>query len=138
MAETPALQSRHLFTMEATIAPEQDLGARKIYNITGGTVRGDRVNGTILPGGGDWVTARPDGTAVLDVRGTLETDDGDLIYVWYRGVVAPGENGLYWRTTPVFETASEQYKWLNNIVAVGVHTGDIKPGKVAYEVYEIL
>jgi hypothetical protein len=135
---TKTLQSRHLFTMDATIAPEQDLGTRKIYNITGGTITGERLNGTVLPGGGDWVTFRADGSAVLDVRGTLQTDDGELIFVWYRGVVAPSANGLYWRTTPVFETASEKYQWLNNIVAVGVHSGDVQEGRVAYDVYEIL
>lgn len=136
--KTKTLQSRHLFTMDATIDPVQDIGARKIYPITGGTIAGDRINGIVIPGGGDWVTFRADGSAVLDVRGTLKTDDGALVYVWYRGIVAGGANGMYWRTTPVFETVSEKYAWLNNVVAVGVQTGEIQEGRVLYEVFEIL
>ena len=34
--------------------------------------------GTVLGGGGDWVTAVADGIFELDFRVTLETDDGAL------------------------------------------------------------
>ena len=87
----------------------------------------------------------------LDVRATARTDDGHLIYIWYRGIMhAPpeilermiqGERDIdpseyYFRTTPVFETGSEKYRWLNRIVAVGV--GRRTETGVAYTVYEIL
>ena len=62
---------------------------------------------------------RDDGIGELDVRGTFKTDDGALIYMTYKGVVARGDAGLYWRVTPVFNTASEKYDWLNHIVCVG-------------------
>ena len=39
-------------------------------------------------------------------------------------------------TTPVFETASEKYDWLNRVVAVGI--GQVLPTAVAYKVYAIL
>ncbi len=89
---------------------------------------------------------------------TLKTDflcdlsaDGYLVYVYYRGILhAPpdimqrmrqGERDIdpsryYFRTTPVFETASEKHGWLNRIVAVGV--GRRTQTGVAYSVYEIL
>ena len=100
----------------------------------GGTFEGPRLKGEVLPGGGDCLVFRPDGAGELDVRATLRTDDGHLIYTYYRGIiqaspevtqrVAQGESvdrsEYYFRTAPVYETASEKYSWLNRIVAVAV------------------
>jgi len=104
----------------------------------------------VLPGGGDWLCIRPDGAQELDVRITLRTDDGHLIYMSYRGFIiespevmqrrtrgeAVDPSETYWRTTHVFETGSEKYGWLNQIVAVGVGGGP--PGVVEYTVYSVL
>ena len=54
----------------------------------------------------------------------------------YKGVVARGDSGLYWRVTPVFNTASEEYDWLNHKVFVG--KSKQVEGKVAYDIFEIL
>ena len=105
----------------------------------------------LLPGGGDWLLVRPDGASELDVRATLRTDDGHLIYMYYRGILSrppavmermrQGERDIdpseyYFRTTPVFETGSEKYDWLNRINSVGV--GRFTQSGVAYTVYAIL
>ena len=92
--------------------------------------------------GADWFLMRPDGVGQLDVRGTLETDDGELIYVYYSGLLdlqgaggaQPVEDARIF-TNPTFRTASEKYSWLNGMFAVGVGT----PGenKVSYSVYKI-
>jgi hypothetical protein len=42
----------------------------------------------------------------------------------------------YWRTTHVFETGSEKYSWLNQMLAVGM--GRETPTWPAYTVYSIL
>ena len=131
------LKSELLFTMTADIEEPQVIGSRRIYNVTGGTFEGPKLKGEVLPGGGDWLRQRADGVSELDVRATLKTDDGELIYVYYRGVVAPREGSLYFRTTPVFETGAEKYAWLNSIVSVGVNRPS-GPGRVSYDVYEIL
>ena len=91
----------------------------------------------------------PDGVTILDVRLILQTVDNQRIYVTYRGVVyrppqQPAAGGgpaaaaapTYFRITPVFETTSSKYDWLNRIVAVG--SAFTVPGKVAYHIYEIL
>ena len=70
----------------------------------------------MLPGSGDWTLVGPDGSARLDVRITLCTDDDALIYAHYEGAlhapsdmmrrlrggepVDPGE--YYFRVTPFF------------------------------------
>ena len=131
------LQSEFLFAMTGDVEPPQDVGARQIYIVTGGTFEGPKLRGEVLPGGGDWLQRRPDGVSRLDVRATLKTDDDALIYFHYRGVIAPRDGGMYFRTTPVFETKSEKYGWLNSIVSVGVNR-PAEQGKVSYDIYEIL
>ena len=125
-------------------------GVRMIYNIKGGTVEGPKVSGKVLPTGADWLIIRPDMAAELDVRATMQTNDNEIVYIYYRGIInadleiidriQKGEDvdpsEYYFRTTPVFETSSEKYGWLNRIVAVGV--GKLAKNKVKYKVYMIL
>ena len=75
-----------LMTLQVLVAPAQKLGAvphgtRAIAPITGGTFEGPRLRGKVLPGGADWTLLRTDGVLELDLRITLETDDGALIYM---------------------------------------------------------
>ncbi len=136
------LKTELLFTMTADLGEAQEVGAtphgnRRIYYVTGGEFEGPKLKGEVLPGGGDWLLLRPDGAGELDVRATLRTDDGELIYTTYRGILrgSPDSPG-YFRTAPMYETASEKYGWLNQIVAVGV--GKLTATGVSYSVYEVL
>lgn len=136
-AQTPAseLESVYLMELALDVAAQLDTGHTRIAPVTGGTFSGPRLNGTVHDGGADWIT-QVAGHSSLDVRITLETDDGALIYMTYKGIVARGDSGLYWRVTPVFSTASEKYDWLNHIVCVGKNK-QIE-GKVAYDIFQIL
>jgi hypothetical protein len=125
-------------------------GTRLIGYIKGGTFEGPQLKGEVLPGGGDWLLIRPDGVREPDVRLTLRTEDGHLIYMAYRSIfrIAPellerirqGEavdpSAYYLRTTPIFETTAEKYGWLNQVVAVGI--GTRTPTGLLYTVYTIL
>jgi hypothetical protein len=153
---TQMLQSRHLFQLSLNVPQIQDLGitplgARKIATVAGGSFVGDKLRGKVMPSpGGDWLLLRSDGVLCLDVRLTLQTDDGDLIYMRYNGMrhgpkevierVNKGEAvdaGLYYfRSVPVFETASVKYAWLNKAVFVGV--GRREASGPIYEVFEVL
>src|SRR5688572_14634319 len=109
-------------------------GARRILHFRRGAFSGSRLNGQLLPGGGDWILQRRDGIAELDIRFTLRTDDGSLIYASCDGIadIAPdvrariqaGEDvdpeGYYLRTAVFFETGAGPYLWLNRLLAVGV------------------
>ena len=150
------LQFRPLFDISLSLHPAQDvgttpLGTRRIVPVAGGTFKGDRLSGDVMPNAAaDWVLVRADASVQLDVRLTLQTEDDALIYMTYRGVrhsspevaqrmacgdsVDPDE--YYFRTTPVFETASAKYAWMNNIVSVGV--GERLATGVKYKVFEIL
>jgi hypothetical protein len=148
------LRLEPLLTADVTLAPAQELGEtpqgrRRIINITGGTFRGERLSGKVLPGGADWQVIRPDGVADLDARYTLETADGALIYVRNHGYrhgpadvlkkLSLGEEvdpSLYYmRTTPLFETGDRRYAWLNRLICVG--TGARKKSSVHLEIFEV-
>jgi Protein of unknown function (DUF3237) len=133
----------------AQVVGETPQGDRRIVPVIGGTFSGPKLKGQVLSGGGDWLLFRKDGAAQLDVRSTLRTEDGALIYVSYRGIsiippdirarIMAGESvdpsAYYFRTTPYFETASEKYAWLNKIVTVGVGTRN--KSSVSYYIYTI-
>ena len=130
-----ALESQYLMELALDVADQLDTGHTSIAPVTGGTFSGPRLNGTVRDGGADWIT-QVSGHSSLDVRITLDTDDGAIIYMTYKGVVARNDSGLYWRVTPSFNTASEKYDWLNHIVCVG--KSKQIAGKVAYDIFEIL
>src|SRR5262249_885879 len=126
------LQSRHLFTMTIKLHPTEELGQtpagnRRVFPVSGGDFKGDRLSGTILPIiGSDLLLTRPDGSSQQDVRMLLRTDDGATILMTYRGVrhastkvnerLARGEtvapSDYYLRTAPFFQTSSPQSAWL--------------------------
>lgn len=150
------IQSRPLFQLTLAVAKIEDLGAtpygtRKIAAVAGGSFAGDRLRGTVLsPPGGDWLLLRSDGVLCLDVRLTLKTDDGALIYMAYKGMrhgpkdvidrVNKGEpvdpSSYYFRAAPVFETSSKKYGWLNR--ALFVATGRREATGPIYDVFEVL
>ncbi len=152
------IRTRHLFDMEADLQDSQMVGQtprgqRLVAIVRGGSFRGERLSGQILPGGGDWAVIGADLSLAIDVRATLATEDGDLIYATYQGRwIIPPEKfaevldpttgpavdpaGYYFRTAPMFETGSTKYGWLNGVVAVG--TGRRTATGVAYRVFEVL
>ena len=143
------------FDTHITLAPVKEVGQiatgnRRIIDITGGTFEGERLRGRVLPGGADFQLVRPDGTAFLDARYTLETDDGALIYVENRGfrhgppdviaALARGEkvdpDQYYMRASATLETAAEKYGWVNH--AIFIDTGIRHPDSVELKFYEVL
>lgn len=131
----------YLFTIRAQTvrgAPVADgpQGARNIVPVTGGTFEGPRLKGTIEQPAGDWVTRRADGSAKLDVRLTLKTEDGAVILMAYNGILQVNDGIAKIRSAPLFETGDERYTWLNRVQAVGI--GTPVQGGVEYDIYAVL
>jgi hypothetical protein len=92
----------------------------------------------------------PNGTLKLDVRASIKADDGSIIYVVYTGRIVVSEEAnerleagetlvaddIYFITSPTFETTSEKYGWLNNVVAIGKMTA-VKFGEGSFVQYDI-
>jgi Protein of unknown function (DUF3237) len=135
------LEYEFLYKIDLLLEPGIELGKtpvgkRVIYIAKGGTFEGPKIKGKVRPAGGDWVLRLDSATTKLDVKLLLETDDGQLISNTYTGIVRNNSDGTtYWRITPIFETSSKKYEWLNYILAVGV--GKFGKSGVSYEVYAI-
>jgi Protein of unknown function (DUF3237) len=126
-------------------------GIRANIYVTGGEVTGPKVRGRILPVGGDWLTVRRDGVGVLDVRATIEADNGGLIYFSYLGSIDLGEDGYdeflrgngpksgaAIRMSPRFLTSNADYLWLNRLHCLGIGQAFLDRSEVAYDVYAVL
>jgi hypothetical protein len=129
------LESEFIFELVLDVADQLDAGNTSIAPVTGGTFGGPKIEGSVHDGGADWITQQSGHTS-LDVRITLETDDGAVIYMSYTGMVVRNDDGLYWRVRPIFQTASEKYDWLNHVVCIG--KSKQVTGKVAYDIFAIL
>ena len=149
------MEFRPLLTMQVTVEGAQMIGTvptgkRVTAPVTSGTFEGPRLRGKVLPGGADWTLLRSDGVLELDLRLTLETDDGALIYLRSFGLrhgpadviaaLGRGEtvdpSAYYFRTTPRFETGHAKYAFLNKLLAVAA--GDRRSTGPIYSMYEIL
>jgi hypothetical protein len=150
---TPEL--RFAFEIDVEVGTPLDMGQtqaghRRVVPIAGGLVSGPRLEGRVLPVGADWQILRPDGTADLDARYTIQSDDGALIYVANRGVrhgppevlarLNRGERvdpaSYYFRSAASFETGASQHAWLTRAVVLGV--GERYPDKVVIRFWELL
>ena len=135
-----SLPVEYLFTIHATLAapipiPGGPTGTRVIVNVTGGSFRGPKASGTVGMGG-DWLSMRTTGSAHIDVRLLLITDDGVAIHMAYEGIMAPSDTGVRIITAPLFQTGDERYAWLNDVQAVDI--GQPSKDAVDYDVYRVL
>ncbi len=150
------MNTRLLMTINVKVAAPQNIGAvptgvRRTAPLSGGTFEGPRLSGVLLDAGStDWQLLRSDGVLEMDLRATLRTDDGALIFMRSFGLrhgppeviaaIGRGEavdaSTYYFRTMPRFETSHPAYAFLNRVVAVA--SGDRRPDGPIYTVHEVL
>ena len=143
-----------IFTIHADLAPmlhvgRTPYGERRVIDIVGGSVRGRKLNGRVLPGGADWQIVRGDGAADIQARYTIESETGGRILVSSEGLrhgppavmerLARGDKIdpalYYFRTVMRFETADPSVDWLNRILALA--RGQREANAVWLDVYEV-
>lgn len=142
-----------VYRLEATIGEPLELGetregSRRIVPQTGGKFSGPEIAGELVQGvSADWQILLPDGTALADLRYTLRTTGGALLYIRSHGVrhgsadvlarLARGDDveasEYIFRTLTRIETAAHELDWMNRGVFISV--GGRQPGAVIYETY---
>lgn len=153
-AQTTSIGTEYLMTYMAPLdAPYQIDGSLVIVNVKpeGGWAKGPKISGKFIPPGGDWLRVMPSGALRLDVRATLRTDDGALIYISYNGIVQHSAESAeklnrgevlttrdipYFITAPTVETSSEKYAWLNSVQLVNKMV-ELKLGEGGYVKYDV-
>jgi hypothetical protein len=127
-------------------------GRRRIVPILGGRFEGRgelTIAGRVLPGGADWQMLQPDGLTHADARYVLETDRGQTIVVRNRGLrhapadvmrrLLAGDRVdpalVYFRSTPVFETAAPELQMLTRSIFVGA--GERYPNDVVLRFWKV-
>ena len=83
------IETRHLCDFSIDFEPIQyiptGIGVRANYVVKEGVVTGERFNGELVAGVGDWVVVGTDQIARLSVRATIRADDGELVFVTNTG-----------------------------------------------------
>ncbi|GIQ71587.1 DUF3237 domain-containing protein [Bradyrhizobium sp. RD5-C2] len=152
---TPELQTRYVFTITARIAEvisagDIGTGIRRIIPIIGGEVKGEGINGKVLPFGADFQIIRPSELIELEAKYAFETDDGAVVYVENKGIrfgpvdllekLKRGEpvdpKLIYFRTVPKFETGAEKYRWLMEHIFIG--SAARHADRVVIDVHQVL
>lgn len=150
----PAPTLTYAFSVRATLDPvveqgEVDTGRRRFIPVSGGTVTGPALNGTVLPGGGDWQVILPGGLTTIEARYLIKASDGTVIEVINPGVrtaapdviekLAKGEavdpSAYYFRTTPRFVVKDGPYGWMRRKVFVA--RGIRNPDNVVIDFYTV-
>jgi hypothetical protein len=145
---------RYLLSVSVPLQPPEIIGETPtgllvnwFWSPNEGTVVGLDAPAKVRKVGGDWMTIRRDGIGVMDVRATVETAEGALIYADYQGYCDFGENGYErfldrrWpaiaptRTTPRLHTAHPKYTWLNRVQCIGVGAVHMKALLYTYDLY---
>ena len=151
-----ALETEYLMTLYVPL--ERPLNAAdnlKVWNIRsqGSWLAGPGINAKIVNPSGDWARVMPGGQIRVDVRLTLETEDGQIISVFYNGVVHMKADAMhrvmrgetitgkeaYFVVAPTFETRSEKYSWLNGVQAIGKMVSFQRGGEshVKYDIFRV-
>ena len=145
----------YVMTLHSPLEPPQQAGGDlQIYNVRpGGWLRGPAIRGEVIPPSGDWLRTMPDGVRKLDVRLSIRTDDGALVFMSFVGRTVSnadalrrldagetlGPDQLHFMIAPTFETASDKYAWLNGLVTVGklVSLNRSHDRHVAYDIFAV-
>jgi hypothetical protein len=152
-AQTTTVSTEYLMTLYAPLGPSQEVDASLEVNEVrpGGWVKGPRIKGTLLAPAGDWSRVLPSGVSRLDVRATIKTDDGALIYISYNGIFKDSEDtdaralkgevmtskDLYLVIAPTLQTSSRKYDWLNAVQCIGKMVSYKNDSYVKYDIFVV-
>jgi hypothetical protein len=111
-------------------------GRRRILELKGASVTGDRFKGSFLDGGLDLELTLSNGSVELEQVDMLRASDGTLVYLRTCGVAPAGDSVV--RIVPDFEVAtSSALSWLNTGKFAGTRSVDAASSKVEIAIYDV-
>jgi hypothetical protein len=152
-AQTAKISTEYLMTLYAPLEAGQEIDSSLyVSNVrAGGWAKGPRINGTLLAPSGDWFRVLPSGASRLDVRATIKTDDGALIYISYNGIFKDSEEtearaskgevltskDMYFVIAPTMQTSAKKYDWLNGVQCIGKMVSYKSDSYVKYDIFVV-
>ncbi|KAJ5035909.1 UPF0311 protein [Penicillium chrysogenum] len=125
-------------------------GISMIITERGTRVSGPRINGSFIRDGNDYVTLRPDGSSIHEVRCVILTDDGARIKFTYKGKGDFGPTGyqdvldgkmpekVKIKCGPHMETAHPAYQWVNGVQCLEVGEVNVVEKYGTFDCYAII
>jgi hypothetical protein len=129
------------FSVSLTVSAIHDVGntqfgKRRQLDVSGGTITGDKLKGTVLTGGLDYELTLSTGAMELEEVLIWKTSDNVTIFTRICGVAATGDPLI--RIVPDVEApTSGSYAWLNTTKLVGTRTVDSAGSKITLDVYDV-
>jgi len=129
------------FTVSMNVGATHDVGntqfgKRRQLDVSGGTITGDKLKGTVLTGGLDYELTLSTGAMELEEVLILKTSDNVTIFTRVCGVAAAGDSAV--RIVPDIEAPTAgSYAWLNTTPLVGTRTVDAGGGTITLSVYDV-
>lgn len=115
---------------------EVQYGYRRVRHVVGGTLMGDRVQGTVLTGGLDLELELSTGSIELEQINIFRTSDGTLIFMRTCGFAPAGDDVT--RIVPDLEVAnSSSLSWLNTGKFAGTRVVDEAAKTIELAVYDV-
>ena len=109
-------------------------GKRRQLDVSGGTITGDKIKGTVLTGGLDYELTLSTGAVELEEVLIYKTSDNTSIFVRNCGVAAAGDSVV--RIVPDIEAPTGgSYAWLNTTKLVGTRT--VAGDKITLDIYDV-
>ncbi|HKO48714.1 MAG TPA: DUF3237 family protein [Polyangiaceae bacterium] len=128
-----------VFSASLTVSATHDVGTtqfgkRRQLDVSGGTITGDKLKGTVLAGGLDYELTLSTGAMELEEVLIYKTSDNTSIFVRNCGVAAAGDQVV--RIVPDIEApTSGSYSWLNTTKLVG--TRAVSGNKITLDIYDV-
>jgi hypothetical protein len=142
MAEGIPVPERGVPVLEATLKLDHKYalgktpyGEREVIVFQDGTVTGEKINGSVMPGGLDFQLHFSNNAMEIEQILVLRTSDGKYIYLRSAGTAADPSD---LRMVPDFEAPNaSSYAWLNTGKYAGRRIVDPKAGSMKITVYDV-
>ncbi|HTY60907.1 MAG TPA: DUF3237 domain-containing protein [Acidobacteriota bacterium] len=142
MAEGIPVPERGAPVLEANLKLDQvyevgktPYGQREVFVIQGGTISGEKINGSVMPGGLDFQLTFSNGGMEIEEMFVLRTGDGKYVYLRSAGAAADRSDV---RMVPDFEAPNaSDYSWLNAGKYAGRRVVDLTAKTMKISVYDV-
>jgi len=128
-----------VFSVSLNVSATHDVGntqfgKRRQLDVSGGTITGDKLKGSVMTGGLDYELTLSTGAMELEQVLIYKTSDNTNIFVRNCGVAAPGDSVI--RVVPDIEApTSGSYAWLNTTKLVGTRV--VEGDKIKLDIYDV-